>query len=466
MHSFNFDNSYLTLPSLFYTVEEPKETTNPHTLLFNEKLAESLDLPSSIDPAILAGSRFPKYAAAISQAYGGHQFGHYTTLGDGRALLLGEHITSTGARYDIHLKGSGRTAYSRNGDGRAALGPMLREYIISEAMHALNIPTTRSLAVTLTGSNVLRETSLKGAVLTRIAQSHIRVGTFEYAARIDLNHLTQLADYTIRRHYPNCLVEDNPYVALLETVVEQQASLIAKWQSIGFIHGVMNTDNMSIAGETIDYGPCAFMDEYSPSITFSSIDHAGRYSYDHQPGIGQWNLARFAETLLNLLDEDLETAKEIARENLQLYEEIYLQYWLKYMGEKIGIASLKESDNAFIIDLLTLLEEEQLDYTNTFRLLTAEQQISSSDAFDAWYRRWQQRLIEEESPYELMKTVNPTVIPRNHLVEQAIQAAYSNNMQPFNDLLAAVQSPFTPHDTLYYQLPKEHEKVRQTFCGT
>lgn len=467
MMHWTFDNSYLSLPEAFYHPASPQQTTRPEMLLFNQQLADDLSLPDEIDPFILTGQRMPEGAAAIALAYAGHQFGHFTTLGDGRALLMGEHITPDAKRYDIHLKGSGLTHYSRGGDGRAPLGPMLREYMISEYMHHIHIPTTRSLAVTLTGEDVLRETSLPGAVLTRIAQSHIRVGTFEFAARIDYHHLKALTDYTINRHYPECLESDTPYVTFLETVIERQAALIAQWQSAGFIHGVMNTDNMSIAGETIDYGPCAFMDEYAPSISYSSIDELGRYRFEQQPGIGQWNLARFAETLLPLLDEQIKSAKEIARGALQDFRDIYLQYWLKYMGQKMGIDNFSDHDTPLLMELLEIMEEESLDYTNTFRTLLQNRYPSESSRAHQWWELWQARLKEEDAPYDLMRRVNPAIIPRNHLVNAALDNAYHGDMTAFNALLDALRQPYADYHPLKYtSLPAENEIVLHTYCGT
>lgn len=463
----NFDNSYLTLPEAFYRSVSGQTAIQTETILFNTALADELSLPQNIDSSILSGSKMPEGAASIALAYAGHQFGHFTMLGDGRALLMGEHITPENDRYDIHLKGSGRTPYSRGGDGQAPLGPMLREYIVSEYMHYIHIPTTRSLAVTLTGNDVLRETSLPGAVLTRVAASHIRVGTFEYAARIDFEHLKALTDYTISRHYPECFDEDHPYASFLETVIERQAELIAKWQCAGFIHGVMNTDNMSIAGETIDYGPCAFMDEYVPNICYSSIDQMGRYRFDQQPGIAQWNLARFAETLLPLLDDNIEEAKNIARQTLQDFPDIYLQYWLQYIGEKIGLSRFSDNDTPLLMELLEIMEEESLDYINTFRLLTQQSYPSQSTRFLNWWTKWQTRLKEESDPYSLMKRVNPTVIPRNHLVNQAIEEVYNGNMDALHSLLEVLRHPYADnHEDKYLSLPKENEKVIQTYCGT
>ncbi|HPY36669.1 MAG TPA: YdiU family protein, partial [Clostridia bacterium] len=371
-HGWALENSYLELPEQFYSRQEPTPVKSPKLIICNNQAAAGLGLEfnyltSAEGVAILSGNIKPPNAAPIAQAYAGHQFGYFTMLGDGRALLLGEQLTPSGERVDIQLKGSGRTPYSRGGDGRAALGPMLREYIISEAMHALNIPTTRSLAVVATGEPVYRETTLKGAVLTRLAKSHIRVGTFEFAAfMLGIDALKKLADYTIARHFPGLLSDNRPYLALLREVVNRQALLISKWQLAGFIHGVMNTDNMSICGETIDYGPCAFMDEYDPKTVFSSIDTYGRYAYHNQPKIAQWNLARFAETILPLLNNDVENAKAEAEAELSRFDELFNEYWLRGMRLKLGLANEETGDKALVELLLELMQKYRADYTNTF----------------------------------------------------------------------------------------------------
>ncbi|MCJ8501383.1 protein adenylyltransferase SelO [Desulfatitalea alkaliphila] len=372
----NFDNSYARLPEAFYVRLNPEAVRMPKMVVFNTVLAQSLGLnPAALEgdegAAVFAGNRIPEGSEPLAQAYAGHQFGGFTMLGDGRAILLGEQVTPQGDRFDIQYKGSGRTPFSRQGDGRAALGPMLREYIISEALHALGIPTTRSLAVVTTGEQVFRETALPGAVLTRTAASHIRVGTFEYAAARGIpNGVRTLADYTIRRHFPDLAAADNPYLSLLEAVMERQACLVARWLLVGFIHGVMNTDNISLCGETIDYGPCAFMDAYDPNTVFSSIDHNGRYAYGRQPQIAQWNLARFAETLLPLIHDDAQKALSIANEAISGFSDTFRRYWLQGMRAKLGLLNAEAADGALAEELLGCMQRHGADFTNTFRDLT------------------------------------------------------------------------------------------------
>ena len=368
----HFDNTYSKLSDTFKEQIKPIPVTNPELIIINEKLASELDLNfSKIDrnelSQILSGNSLPNGSNSIAQAYAGHQFGHFTMLGDGRAVLIGEHKTKSNKRYDIQFKGSGKTAFSRSGDGRAALGPMLREYIISEAMNALNIPTTRSLAVVRTGENIQRETTLQGAVLTRIASSHIRVGTFQYvAARQKEDELKTLLDYTINRHYPEIKNSDNQALDLLNLLIERQCDLVVNWMRVGFIHGVMNTDNMTVSGETIDYGPCAFMDAYDPKTVFSSIDQMGRYAYCNQPVITKWNLARFAECLVPLIDKDQKKAIQIAIDTINSFEKKYEEKWMNMMRDKLGLYGLDNKDNLLILDLLTWMHEKQADYTNTF----------------------------------------------------------------------------------------------------
>ncbi|TDM02281.1 protein adenylyltransferase SelO [Macrococcus carouselicus] len=460
---FNFDNSYLLLPTDFYELTELNPVSAPAVLLVNDSLAAQLGLDAEMverSAEELSGSSRIPHSEPLAQAYAGHQFGHFTMLGDGRAIVLGEHITPSGERFDIQLKGSGRTAFSRMGDGRAPLGPMLREYIISEAMHALHIPTTRSLAVTSTGESVQRDTRLPGAVLTRVAASHIRVGTFEYAARI--NQVKALADYTIQRHYPELESSETPYIDFLYAVIDRQAALIAKWQCVGFIHGVMNTDNMAISGETIDYGPCAFMDAFDRAAVFSSIDRQGRYAYYNQPGIGQWNLARFSECLLPLLNTDTEQAIAIAKEALSSYETAFDRYWTEGMAAKIGIADPLKEDRELIGELLAVMEDLELDFTQTFRKLSLHEPVDA--ALDSWKENWRTRIQHEDSPYELMKKVNPAVIPRNHLVEKAVN---SMDLMFFKELLRVVKDPYNDQHPAIYKTPAEDsEQVFQTFCGT
>lgn len=482
-HSWNFDNSYAQLPAAFYEKRAASKVSAPQLVLFNHALAEQLGLnaaalASDEGAAIFAGNQLPTGADPIAQAYAGHQFGGFTMLGDGRALLLGEQITPNGERYDIQLKGSGPTVYSRRGDGRAALGPMLREYIISEAMHALSIPTTRSLAVVATGEPVYREEVLTGAVLTRVAASHIRVGTFQYAAGIpDLDAVQTLADYTIKRHFPELLGKAQPYHALLDAVIDRQASLISKWMHVGFIHGVMNTDNMAISGDTIDYGPCAFMDSYSPVTVFSSIDRQGRYAYGNQPHIALWNLTRFAECLLPLLNEDLEQAIPIAEEMLHGFQLKYHSYWLAGMRAKLGLFEEGAEDFTLFSDLLNCMHKHNLDYTNTFRDLATgvieQSKVWQEADFKDWHAKWQKRLEEQnasdEDAQKLMLASNPAVIPRNHLVEAALEAATAKgDLQPLEELLSVLATPFKelPEDSPYRQPAPPSERVYQTFCGT
>ncbi|TWD94595.1 uncharacterized protein YdiU (UPF0061 family) [Neobacillus bataviensis] len=479
----NFDNSYSHLPESFFTRQNPGPVNSPKLVIFNEPLAKELGLEISVlqseeGSAVLAGNEIPEGAEPLAQAYAGHQFGHFTMLGDGRAVLIGEQITPKGERVDIQLKGSGRTPYSRGGDGRASLGPMLREYIISEAMHALGIPTTRSLAVVTTGETIIRETLLPGAILTRVAASHIRVGTFQYAAgRGEIDDLRALADYTIKRHYPNTKDNEYKYLSLLQEVIKRQAALIAKWQLVGFIHGVMNTDNMTISGETIDYGPCAFMDQYDPSTVFSSIDREGRYAYANQPYIGGWNLARFAETLLPLLHENQEQAVQLAQETISGFTKLYQTNWLTGMRAKLGIFNEEEQDESLFEELLNLMHKYQADYTNTFRSLTFAQyndnELFGKTEFLQWKERWHARLgrqkeTEEESN-QLMQNSNPAVIPRNHRVEEALEAAVTQgDYSVMNKLLQILSNPYVhnPGQEEYCTLPEPSPRPYQTFCGT
>ena len=409
---FRLDNSYLQLPNVFYKEVALHHVKSPAIVIFNRTLAENLGLqPDELKnegAAILAGDALPMNAAKIAQSYAGHQFGHFTMLGDGRALLIGEHVTEDGKRFDIQLKGSGRTPYSRGGDGRAALGPMLREFIISEAMYALGIPTTRSLAVTSTGEITLRETALEGAVLTRVASSHLRVGTFQYAASFcHIEDLSILTDYAINRHYPELLSAPNRPLALLEKVMDQQAALIAKWQSVGFIHGVMNTDNMTISGETIDYGPCAFMDTFDPETVFSSIDTHGRYAYGNQPAIAAWNIARFAESLLQIIHEDPDEAIQLAQELIERFPSLYEAYYFSEMREKLGLLTTAPDDEALILQLLQLMARFEADYTNTFRALADNQRpnttLFESPEFKAWEQEWLNRIKEQGTTLEEVK---------------------------------------------------------------
>jgi len=479
----NFDNSYARLPETLYTKMNPGPVRSSKLVILNGPLAEALGLNAEAlqeDAAAFAGNRIPEGAAPLAQAYAGHQFGHFNRLGDGRALLLGEHITPSGDRFDIQLKGSGRTPYSRGGDGRAALGPMLREYIISEAMHALGIPTTRSLAVVTTGESIYRETELTGAVLTRVAASHIRVGTFQYAAAWGSDEeLRILADYTLQRHFPQAASENegNRYLLLLKEVIQRQAKLIAQWQLVGFIHGVMNTDNMALSGETIDYGPCAFMDVYDPATVFSSIDTQGRYAYGNQPAIAVWNLARFAETLLPLLDADEAQAIATAEGALSEFGDQYHRHWLGGMRDKLGIYNEEEQDESLVQDLLILMQKHRADYTNAFRALTwdkiEEIPLHGDAEFARWQEAWQARLGRQsesrEDAQRLMSRSNPAVIPRNHRVEEALQAAEERgDYSVMERLLAVLAQPYahSPEKAEYCAPAEPSKHPYRTFCGT
>jgi serine/tyrosine/threonine adenylyltransferase len=489
---FPFDNTYVHLPARLFARLDPTPVAAPRLVHLNAGLAASLGL----DPAelgspegveVLAGNCVPEGASPIALAYAGHQFGHFVPqLGDGRAILLGEIVGRDGLRRDIQLKGSGRTPFSRGADGRAALGPVLREYIISEAMAALGVPTTRGLAAVTTGQPVRRETALPGAVLTRVAASHIRVGTFQYsAAQGDTDALPRLADHVIARHYPEAATAEQPYRALLDAVVARQADLVARWLLIGFIHGVMNTDNTSISGETIDYGPCAFMDAYDPATVFSSIDHHGRYAYGNQPNIAQWNLARLAETLLPLLAEDEAKALAAAEESLGSFPAIFHAAYLGGLRRKLGLAAEHEGDAELAQDLLTLMAENHADFTLSFRLLCAASAdteegdaavralFADGCAYDAWAARWRRRMTEDtmdpDARSSAMEAVNPAYIPRNHLVEAALDAAVSRqDFAPFEQLLEVLSRPFEerPGCERYAAPPAPEERVQQTFCGT
>ena len=477
----NFDNSYSKLPDSFKENIKPVKVKKPELVLLNEDLAKELDLNfSNLEKdklsALFAGNILPQDSNSIAQAYAGHQFGHFTMLGDGRAVLIGEHLSKNKNRHDIQFKGSGKTAFSRNGDGRAAIGPMLREYIISEAMYHLGIPTTRSLAVVKTGENIIRETTLKGAILTRIASSHIRVGTFQYiSARNKKDELELLFDYVINRHYPDIKESKNKAIALLKIVLNRQVNLVTNWMRVGFIHGVMNTDNMSISGETIDYGPCAFMDIYDPKTVFSSIDKMGRYAYCNQPIITKWNLSRFAECLIPLIDNDQNKAIEIATEVINSFEKIYEEKWLHMMRDKLGLFDNEKKDKSLILDLLTWMHQNNVDYTNTFCHLM-DNEIKKDlkyddEGFINWKKRWKNRLktknIIPEKSIRLMRNTNPIVIPRNHKVEEALKSAEENDLKPINEILKVLRKPYTKQeDILNYQIPKLTKEKYQTFCGT
>ncbi|MED4392200.1 protein adenylyltransferase SelO [Priestia aryabhattai] len=477
----NLRNSYAELPNIFFTPLDPNPVSSPKIVKFNDSLAASLGLQkeqmqSQEGVSILAGNSVPKGAFPLAQAYAGHQFGHFNMLGDGRAMLIGEQVTPSGERVDLQLKGSGRTPYSRGGDGRAALGPMLREYIISEAMQVLGIPTTRSLAVVTTGESIVREKELPGAILTRVASSHLRFGTFQFAAKWGtVENLQALADYALERHFSHIEKNEKKYLSFLQEVIKRHATLVAKWQLIGFIHGVMNTDNMTISGETIDYGPCAFMDTYDPETVFSSIDVQGRYAYQNQPGITGWNLARFAEALLPLLDQDIEKAVEIAQNAVTEFPKLYRENWLAGMQAKLGLFNEEKEDEALFQELLTMMKTYKADYTNTFRALTfnklGKSDLFESEEFAQWQELWQKRLGRQKQSKaeseELMKHNNPAVIPRNHRVEAALDAAQKGDYSVMEDLLEVLSSPYESPDQSEYCTPSApSNQPYQTYCGT
>lgn len=487
-----FDNSYAKLPPQFHTRMAPTPVRQPRLIKVNAGLADALGMdanflasPEGVE--ILAGNRVADGAEPIAMAYGGHQFGSWSgQLGDGRAILLGEALDRTGSRFDIQLKGSGQTPYSRNGDGRAWLGPVLREYVVSEAMAALNIPTTRALAAVTTGEKVVREELLPGAILTRVAKAHIRVGTFElFAWKKDADALRILADHVIDRFYPSARDAEQPYLALFENVLARQAELVAKWMGVGFIHGVMNTDNMSVAGETIDYGPCAFMDAYHPDTVFSYIDHAGRYAYANQPAIAHWNLARFASATLSLMAPDGDGDAGVARVRavLDSFEDRFWTAWEDTFRAKLGLTTKEDGDGELIQDLLEAMAANSADFTLTFRRLSTFADAESNGsavrslftdpaAFDAWATAWQARLGREgaqpQDARARMDAVNPAYIPRNHRIEQMIEAARKGDYAPFEALLDVLARPFEDQpDFADYQVPPlPDEVVQQTFCGT
>ena len=478
----HFDNSYSRLPKTFKEDIKPAPVSLPEILILNEDLAKNLDLDfSNITKdnlsQILSGNILPEGSSSIAQAYAGHQFGQFTMLGDGRAVLIGEHLTKNNERFDIQFKGSGRTPFSRSGDGRAVLGPMLREYIISEAMHSLKIPTTRSLAVVKTGEDVVREQISKGAILTRVALGHVRVGTFQYiAAKQNINDLEILTNYTIEKYYPNIKSSKNKALDLLNVLIEKQTQLVINWMRVGFIHGVMNTDNMSISGETIDYGPCAFMDSYNPKTVFSSIDQLGRYAYDNQPKITKWNLTRFAECLIPLISKNEDEAIKLATEALDKFEKIYETKWLNMMRDKLGLYGEDNDDKSLIMELLDWMEKNKVDYTNTFIFLTSKT-IKNSETynnadFDLWKIKWVKRLTvfgnSHDKSMELMNFSNPMVIPRNHKVEEALTLASNGDLTLFNKLIKILKNPYlVNNDDLEFMSPAPHsDKKYQTFCGT
>ena len=495
LEQFKFDNSYVKFPERFYERRNPTPVASPRLIKINRRLALDLGLDpdflcSPKGVSIFAGNKVPEGAEPLAMAYAGQQFGVWVPqLGDGRAILLGEVLDKDGVRRDIQLKGSGPTAYSRSGDGRAWIGPVLREYVISEAMHALNIPTTRALAAVTTGEMIFREQPLPGAVITRVAKSHIRVGTFQFfSSRQDYEALQMLADYVIDRHYPEARKTENPYLSLLESVTKNQAALIAKWMGVGFIHGVMNTDNMSISGETIDYGPCAFMDGYNPDMVFSSIDRHGRYAFQNQPEIAHWNLASLGSSLLPLINSDEKRAIELASNTIDAFNQKFHYSWSSIFRKKIGLEEEVKEDTALISELLTLMAGSNADFTITFRRLS---KLSSSvngstenmdtvftelfedkESIINWLTRWRNRLLQENtedrSRCSKMCASNPAYIPRNHRVEQIIEAATDGDYEPFEKLMDVLLHPFDdqPGNEMYLKPPQPHEVVHETFCGT
>ena len=481
LNTWQLENSYSDLYKQFYTRIDPTPVNNPSLVIFNKVLSKELGIDLPEDKELLAqifsGNKLPKKAKPISQAYAGHQFGHFSILGDGRAHLIGEQISPNGKRFDIQFKGSGPTPYSRNGDGRAALAPMLREYIISEAMYALNIPTTRSLAVVSSGESIMRSSLTEGAILTRIAASHIRVGTFEYANKmLDHSAVKQLADYAIKRHFPEFISKENSYLSFLKAVITQQAKLIASWMHIGFIHGVMNTDNMTISGETIDYGPCAFMDIFSMNKVFSSIDQNGRYEYGSQAHIAHWNLTKLAESLLPLLHENMDEAIKLAEVAISEYANDFNSAWIDGMRSKLGLLNKEEGDYVLAQNLFSWMENAKADFTSTFRDLSYEnlsdKDIYNSPDFKKWYDLWQARLSRNSKPIKsalnTMRKCNPVIVPYNHLVEEALSAAEEGDIQPFYKLLSALEKPFefsSSNEGFLNSTPDPNPHY-QTFCGT
>ncbi len=490
--AFPFDNSFARMPEYFYSRVKPTPVQKPEMIQFNEELATELglDIEAFKDQEVtdfFAGNTLPEGSNPIAMAYCGHQFGNLNPeLGDGRAIALGEVIGNDDLRYDIQLKGSGRTPYSRNGDGRAALGPVLREYLLSEAMAVHNVPTTRALAAVTTGESVRRHGMPPGAIITRVARGFVRVGTFVYfAIRGNQEGVKKLADYVIERNYPEIQSAENPYLALLENVIDRQASLIAKWMQLGFIHGVMNTDNMSIAGETIDYGPCAFIDEYHPGKVFSSIDRQGRYAYQNQPAAGHWDLCRFAEAIVPLIDDDQEAAVSKVQAVINSYPSRYEGYWLAGMSQKIGLSQTVEGDKALIEDLLTRMADNTADFTLTFYYLSdALSESTDNDqairnlftdgaSFDEWAIKWRERLSSESTSdnerSHQMHEVNPLYIPRNHLVEAVIRAAEDHlDFEPFYEFMEVLKKPYSKQEgkEKYALPPISEEVVHETFCGT
>tara|TARA_B100001123_G_scaffold415154_1_gene515383 strand:- start:200 stop:1645 length:1446 start_codon:yes stop_codon:yes gene_type:complete len=476
--NWNIKNSYIGLPSKLYSKQLPEKVNNPKTIYFNPNLAIELGLEFLSEAEILkyfSGNKIPKGTTSIAQAYAGHQFGHFNMLGDGRAILIGEQITPENKIYDIQLKGSGKTPYSRRGDGRATLDSMLREYIISEAMHHLGIPTTRSLAVVETGEKVYREQSYNGAVLTRIASSHIRCGTFEFVRNFcSKDDLEIFIKYVIDRHYAQISSTQYPNLELFELVMTKQINLIINWMRVGFIHGVMNTDNMSIAGETIDYGPCAFMNAYNPNTVFSSIDKNGRYSFGNQSKIAHWNLVIFANTLIPIISDNEEKSIELVKTKLNKFSSIFLKKWYDMMYKKLGIIKPIKKDKVLVDSLLKLMENYKADYTNTFAALSLDTESNDtlfvSNEFKQWRNQWKNRINYQKNSIKilkLMQTQNPLIIPRNHLVESALEDSLNQNFDQFDDLLDLVSTPYNYKSNYSFQnVPEGFDDSYKTFCGT
>ena len=477
-----FDNSYSQLPEIMFSRLYPVPVKNPKLIMLNNSLSNELDLNFSTQNKsflsyLFSGNKVPKGSCYLSQAYAGHQFGYFTMLGDGRAILMGEHINKKNKRYDVQLKGSGKTPYSRNGDGRAALGPVVREYIISEAMHALNIPTTRSLAVVTTGEQIMRENLHPGAILTRVADSHIRVGTFQYVAmKRDLGALKKLIDYSIVRHFPNIEREEGSALEFLKSVMKKQIKLIVNWMRVGFVHGVMNTDNMAVSGETIDYGPCAFMDFYKPDTCFSSIDEMGRYAFCNQPLIANWNLSRLAETLIPAIHENQKTAIKKAEEVVSGFSKAYKNAWLEMMRSKLGLLGKEAEDEKIINSFLLWMQKIRADYTNSFYFLTNNNvlntNLSQDNSFINWHKQWRSRLNKNKKSlkdsFSLMKKNNPAIIPRNHKVEEALKDASDGNLLTAINLINVLKKPYdiSLKSSKYKAPPDPEGAAYKTFCGT
>ncbi|SNY41992.1 Uncharacterized conserved protein YdiU, UPF0061 family [Arsukibacterium tuosuense] len=483
---FIVEHSYQQLPASLFTACQPTVVSAPEWLAFNQPLADDLGLPEQYRATeaglqLFSGNNLPDWCQPLAMAYAGHQFANYVPrLGDGRALLLAEIISCGGQRYDLQLKGAGPTPFSRGGDGRSPLGPVIREYLVSEAMHALGVPTTRALAAVSTGETVYRDEPQPGAILCRVAKSHIRIGTFQYVASLnDPELLTEFTDYVIARHYPHCVTQSQPYLALLDAIIAAQAATVAHWMSLGFIHGVMNTDNMTISGETIDYGPCAFMEAYDEKTVFSAIDRRGRYAFGNQPAVAQWNLTRLAEAMLPLLNTEQAEAIQLATAALENFSQLYHLNYRQRMAAKLGLTNPAQDDDQLVTGLLQLLQQDKVDYSQFFSQLSQQDPASAGELFNnksswqSWLQTWQVRTSEQSltntQRVKAMQQVNPALIPRNHLIQQAInQATEHGDLSLFNDLKHAWQHPFVskPEHLAFSQPATAAERVNQTFCGT